>query len=80
MTYSLYLVPSLHDDWEAAWYALTSAEVEDGLYPDKILEDAARKMAKHHELFYLGRPVWHIESMVRSADSKPVFYPHNPTR
>lgn len=77
MTYTLYLVPSLHDDWEATWYALTDAEVEDGLYPDKIPEDAARRMAKYHKLFYLGRPVWHIASLVRSADNKPVFYPRN---
>lgn len=77
MSYSLYLVPSLHDDWEAAWYALSDAEVADGHYPDKIPEEAARKMAKHHEIFYLGKPVWHIESLVRSADSRPAFYPHN---
>ena len=77
MTYSLYLVPSLHDDWDAAWYTLTEDEVNEGHYPDKIPEDAARRMAKHHSLCYHGRPVWHIESLVRSADSKPVFYPHN---
>ena len=78
MSYSLYLVPSIHDDWEATWYGLTNAEVDEGFYPDKIPEEAARRMAKLHSLFHLGRPVWHIESMVRSADSKPVFYPHNP--
>lgn len=80
MTYSLYLVPSLHDEWEATWYALTNAEVEDGLYPDKIPEDAARRMAENNQLFYLGRPIWHIGALVRSADSNPVFYPHNPTK
>lgn len=80
MSYSLYLVPSIHDDWEATWYGLTNAEVDEGFYPDKIPEEAARRMAKLHSLFYHGRPAWHIESMVRSADSKPVFYPHNPTR
>ena len=80
MSYALYLVPSIVTGWEATWYALTDAEVADGYYPDKIPEEDARKMAKHHNPFHLGRPVWHIESMVRSADSKPVFYPHNPTR
>ena len=80
MTYTLYLVLSIRNDWEATWYALTDDEVEDGHYPDKIPEEAARKMAKNRLIFYLGRPVWHIEPLVRSADSKPVFYPHNPTR
>ena len=78
MTYTLYLVPSLHDEWAATWYALTDAEVKDGLYPDKIPEDVARRGAKRSTLFYHGRYVWHIESLVRSADSKPAFYPHNP--
>ena len=80
MSYSLYLVPSIHDDWDATWYALTDAEVEEGHYPDKIPEEAARKMAKNHMIFYIERPIWHIESLVRCADSKPVFYPHNPTK
>ena len=80
MAYSLFLVPSYVDDYAAAWYALTDAEIADGHYPDKIPEEAARKMAKNHMIFYIERPIWHIESMVRSADSKPVFYPHNPTR
>ena len=78
MSYSLYLVPSIHDGWEATWYGLTNAEVDEGFYPNKIPEDAARRMAKLHSLFYHGRPAWHIESLVRCADSKPVFYPHNP--
>lgn len=77
MAYSLYLVPSFHDDWEAAWYALTEAEVADGCYPDKIPADVARRGARRNSLFYLGRPVWHTAFLVRSADSKPVFYPHN---
>ena len=80
MPYSLYLVPSIHDDWEATWYGLTNAEVDEGFYPNKIPEDAARKMAKNHMIFYIERPIWHIESLVRCADSKPVFYPHNPTK
>lgn len=80
MAYSLYLVPSFHDEWEATWYALSDAEVADGLYPEKIAEDSARRMAENNQLFYLGRPVWHIGALVRSADSKPVFYPYNPTR
>ena len=78
MAYSLYLVPSIVTGWEATWYALSEAEVEEGHYPDKIPEESARRMAKNHMIFYHGRPAWHIESMVRSADSKPVFYPHNP--
>ena len=80
MAYSLYLVPSIVNGWEATWYALSEAEVEDGHYPDKIPEEAARRMAKNHMIFYIERPIWHIESLVRSADSKPVFYPHNPTK
>lgn len=78
MTYSLYLVPSLHDDWEATWYGLTDAEFRDGVYPEAIPEDVARHMATHHTLYYLGRPYWHLEALVRCADSKPAFYPHNP--
>lgn len=80
MAYYIYLVPSIHDDWEATWYALTDPEVKAGHYPDKIPEDAARRGADRNGLFYRGRPVWHIESLVRSADSKPIFYPHNPIR